>query len=106
MPLPLTLYVDPRSTRLVCNPESDFTCIVYCFYFLYFITETADKESWEGCHGTEILYIYIYIYSAIFNCLGVYCIVRSGTGPWARVGLRSFRLLRGPTVSRAFGEFE
>ena len=48
--------------------------------------------------------IYIYIYSAIFNCLGVYFIVRSGTGPWARV--RSFRLLRGPTVSRAFGEFE
>ena len=57
MPLPLTLYVDPRSTRLVCNPETDFPCIVYCFYFLYFITETADKESWEGCHGTEILYI-------------------------------------------------
>ena len=48
--------------------------------------------------------IYIYIYSAIFNCLGVYFIVCSGTGPWARV--RSFRLLRGPTVSRAFGEFE
>ena len=46
----------------------------------------------------------VYIYSAIFNCLGVYFIVRSGTGPWARV--RSFRLLRGPTVSRAFGEFE
>ena len=104
MPLPLTLYVDPRSARLVCNPETDFPCIVYCFYFLYFITETADNESWEGCHGTEILYIYIYIYSAIFNCLGVYFIVRSGTGPWARV--RSFRLLRGPTVSRAFGEFE
>ena len=105
MPLPLTLYVDPRSTRLVCNPETDFPCIVYCFYFLYFVTETADKESWEGCHGTEILYIY----SAIFNCLGVCFIVRSGTGPratgpWARV--RSFRLLRGPTVSRAFGEFE
>ena len=51
---PLTLYVEPRSTRLVCNPETDFPCIVY---FLYFITETADKESWEGCHGTEILYI-------------------------------------------------
>ena len=50
------------------------------------------------------IYIYIYIYSAIFNCLGVYFIVCSGTGPWARV--RSFRLLRGPTVSRAFGEFE
>ena len=49
-------------------------------------------------------FVYIYIYSAIFNCLGVYFIVRSGTGPWARV--RSFRLLRGPTVSRAFGEFE
>ena len=48
--------------------------------------------------------IYIYIYSAIFNCPGVYFIVRSGTGPWARV--RSFRLLSGPTVSRAFGEFE
>ena len=46
----------------------------------------------------------IYIYSAIFNCLVVYFIVRSGTGSWARV--RSFRLLRGPTVSRAFGEFE
>ena len=49
-------------------------------------------------------FVYIYIYSAIFNRLGVYFIVCSGTGPWARV--RSFRLLRGPTVSRAFGEFE
>ena len=39
-----------------------------------------------------------------FNCLGVYFIVRSGTGPWAPE--RSFRLLLGPTVSRAVGEFE
>ena len=39
-----------------------------------------------------------------FNCLWVYFIVRSGTGPWARG--RSFRLLRGPTVSRAVGDFE
>ena len=46
----------------------------------------------------------VYIYSAIFNCLGVYFIVRSDTGPWAQV--RRFRLLRSPTVSRAFGEFE
>ena len=32
MPLPLTLYVDPRYTRLVCNPETDLPCIVYCFF--------------------------------------------------------------------------
>ena len=64
MPLPLTLYVDPRYTRLVCNPETDLVCIVYFFYFFYFMTETADKESWEGCNGTEILYN---IYSALFN---------------------------------------
>ena len=90
--------------RLVEYPCRYLFALYSVLYFLYFITETADKESWEGCHGTEILYIYIYIYSAIFNCLGVYFIVCSGTGPWARV--RSFRLLRGPTVSRAFGEFE
>ena len=64
MPLPLTLYVDPRSTRLVCNPETDLPCIVYCFYFLY-ITGTADKESWEGCHGTEILYLFIVLFLII-----------------------------------------
>ena len=67
---------------------------------MFFITGTADKESLEGCHGQT----FCIIYNAIFNCLMVYFIVRSGTGPWARV--RSFRLLRGPTVSRAFGEFE
>ena len=47
---------------------------------------------------------FVYIYSAICNCLGVYFIGRSGTGPWAQV--RRFRLLRSTTVSRAFGEFE
>ena len=59
---------------------------------------------WANLMSWDRDFVYIYIYSAISNCLGVYFIVRSGTGPWARV--RSFRLLRGPTVSRAFGEFE
>ena len=45
----------------------------------------------------------LFIVLAIFNCLGVYFIVRSGTGPWARG--RSFRLLRGPTVLWAVGDF-
>ena len=40
---------------------------------------------------------------AIFNYLGVYFIVRSGTGPWVRG--RRFRLLRGPTVSRGVLRF-
>ena len=31
--------------------------------FYFFITGTADKESWEGCHG----WYFVYIYSAIFK---------------------------------------
>ena len=68
---------------------------------VYFITGTADKESWEECLGQGFCIIYSPSY--FFNCLGVYCIVRSGTGPWARG--RSFRLLRGPTVLWAVGDF-
>ena len=44
---------------------------------------------------TEILYTFLY---------GVYFIVRSGTGPWARV--HSFRIPHGLTDSRGVGPFE
>ena len=31
---------------------------------------------------------FVFFIVLFFNCLGVYFIVRSGTGPWARVGMK------------------
>ena len=42
------------------------------FYFVYFITGMADKESWEGCRG-QILYIFVILFLIIY---GVCFIVR------------------------------
>ena len=41
------------------------------FYFVYFITGTADKECWEGCHGQRIciyLWFFFYYLRDLFYC--------------------------------------
>ena len=91
LPLPLTLYVYDSWTT---QADTYLHCIVYCIFILCILSPVR-----EGCHGQG----FCIIYSPFFNCLGVYFIVR-GSGSWARG--RSFRLLYGPTVSRAVGDFE
>ena len=77
--------------------------IVTLYTFLLVLNKyISDSDSLRNNNVTDG--DFVHIYSAIFNCLGVYFIGRGGTGPWAQV--RRFRLLRSTTVSRAFGEFE
>ena len=49
--------------------------------FVYFITGTADKESWEGCHGHICC---IYICSSSFNYIWGLFYYAQGTGAAGR----------------------
>ena len=61
--------------RLVDYPRRYLFALysVLYFYFVYFINGTADKESWEGCHGQGfVLFIVIFliIYGTYFTMRG------------------------------------
>ena len=86
---------------------------------LVFLTSLLSGRVGASCGASSLSYLlamgrcsaYLIVYvmdgNFVFICSSiilVYFIVRSGTGSSARV--RSFRLLRGSIVSRAFGEFE
>ena len=63
MPLPLTLYVDPRSTCLVCNPETDFPCIVYFFIFFILSPRRLIKKVGRDVMGQRFcIYIFIVLF--------------------------------------------
>ena len=45
--------------KIVACSERDMAYATILVRFVYFITGTADKESWEGCHGPGFYINYI-----------------------------------------------
>ena len=77
---------------------------VFHFYFVYFITGTADKESLEGCHGQRYLYIFVVLFLIIY---GVCFIMRRALAFGARVrGLDHCAMCTAQRLWRAVGPFE
>ena len=78
----LPVYRDILCIRLAGYPCRYLFALysVLYFYFVYFITGTADRESWEGCHGQRFCIIFLVLFLIIY---GVCFIVRRAPGPRA-----------------------
>ena len=48
--------------KIVAGSERDMAYATMLVRVVYFITGTADSESWEGCHGQRYCIIYSPIY--------------------------------------------
>ena len=95
----LKLCVDPRYKRLVCNQETDLPCIVYVFYFVYFITGTLIKKVGRDVMDRDFfLYIFIVLFLIIYGTYLLCAGHRGGSVPFNR----SLRYAHRPT---AFGWF-
>ena len=47
--------------KIVACSERDMEYATIIVRFVYFITGTVDKESWEGCHGRGIFLLIIFL---------------------------------------------